>query len=206
MKKSILALACAAFTFCAQAQQEVAPAAELPDNVPGLTMQNTITWYEIDPGVRTYLILLTANTLELSAELPNGGVAPTPDQQFDLMQKVVDKTPLDSLTGEYRQYMEEANVINGKIIEVLKKEKPTNVKGVMEVRSRYMGEIDAINKKYPQAARYFNEEAQMAISIMLMQETDIQRVTIQAAMAGKNQKETMKTVVEHLRRVAADQQ
>ena len=89
MKKSILALACAAFTFCAQAQQEVTPAAELPDNVPGLTMKNTITWYEIDPGVRTYLILLTANTLELSAELPNGGVAPTPDQQFDLMQSMV---------------------------------------------------------------------------------------------------------------------
>ena len=206
MKKSILALACAAFTFCAQAQQESAPTAELPDNVPGATMQNTITWYEIDPGVRTYLILLAANTQELGAELPDGGVAPTPEQQFDLMQKVVEKTPLDSLTGEYRQYMEEANVINGKIIEELKKEKPTNMKGVMEVRGRYMGEIDALNKKYPQAARYFNEEAQLAISIMMLQETDIQRVAIQAAMAGKNPKEITKTVVEHLRRVAADQQ
>lgn len=206
MKKSILALACAAFTFCAQAQQEVAPAAELPDNVPGMTMQSRLNWYEIDPGVRTYLILLAANTMELSAELPDAGLNPTSEQQFDLMQKVVDKTPLDSLTGEYRQYMEEANVLNSKIIADLKKEKPTTLKGVMEVRSRYIAEIEGLNKKYPQAARYFNEEAQMAISIMMLQETDIQRVTIQAAMAGKSEKETMKTVVEHLRRVAADQQ
>lgn len=205
MKRSILALVCAAFAFSAEAQQTAAPTTQLPDNVPGFTMKNQLSWFEIDPGVRTYLILLTANTLELSAELPGGGAAPTPEQQFDLMQKVVDATPLDSLTGEYRQYVEEANIINRKIISVLKVEKPTNVAGVMAVRNRYAGEIEALNKKYPQAAKYFSEQAQMAISLMIMRETEIQRVTIQAAMAGKNQKETMKTVVEHLRRVAADQ-
>ncbi len=208
MKHSIIALACAATALTVQAQEAAAPAPtrDLPDNVPGISMTTNLSWFEIDPGVRTYLILLTANTMELSAALPDGGVAPTPEQQFDLMQKVVDNTPLDSLTGEYRQYVEESNVINHKIIDVLKAEKPTNVAGVMAVRNRYKSEIDALNTKYPEAGKYFNEDAQMMISLMLMRETEIQRVAIQAAMAGKNQQETMKTVVEHLRRVAADQQ
>lgn len=206
MKHRLLALACVVTTLAAQAQESSAPTGELPNDVPGVTMTTNLSWFEIDPGVRSYLILLTANTMELSAALPNGGVAPTPEQQFDMMEKVVENTPLDSLTGEYRQYVEEANAINRKIIAALKAEKPSTPKGVMEVRGRYISEIDAINTKYPQAGKYFNESAQMAIALMLMRETEVTRVAIQAAMAGKNQQETMKTVVEHLRRVAADQQ
>ena len=178
---------------------------QLPDNVPGLTQVVELTWYEIDPGVRKYLILMSAVTMELSAELPGGGISATPEQQFDLMQKVMDNTPTDSLTGEYLQFIQEANVINTKIVNVLKAEKPTDIRGVTAVTARYQDELNALYEKYPQAARYFKPDAQMAISFMLMQETDIQRVQIQAAMAGKNQKEIMQTVAAHLRRVAADQ-
>ncbi|MBQ3217301.1 MAG: hypothetical protein IJB33_00335 [Akkermansia sp.] len=206
MKHRLLALAYVATTLAIQAQESNTPTKELPNDVPGVTMTTDLSWFEIDPGVRSYLILLTANTMELSAALPDGGVAPTPEQQFDIMEKVVENTPLDSLTGEYRQYVEEANAINRKIIATLKAEKPTTPQGVMEVRGRYLSEIEAINAKYPQAGKYFNEKAQMAIALMLMRETEVSRVAIQAAMAGKNQQETMKTVVEHLRRVAADQQ
>lgn len=179
--------------------------AQLPDNVPGLTQVVDLTWYEIDPGVRSYLILMSAVTMELSAELPGCGITATPEQQFDMMQKVMDNTPTDSLTGEYLLFVQEANVINTKIVNDLKAEKPTNIQGVTAISARYQNELNALYDKYPQAARYFKPDAQMAISFMLMQETDIQRVQIQAVMAGKNQKEVMQTVAAHLRRVAADQ-
>ena len=178
---------------------------ELPDNVPGVTQVTQLSWYEIDPGVRTYLILMSAITMELSAELPDGGVAATPEQQFDMMQKVMDNTPTDSLTGEYLQFIQEAKVVNTKIVNTLKAEKPTDVRGVNAVTARYQHELDALYEKYPQAAHYFKPESQMARSFMMLQETDIQRVQIQAMMAGKNQKEIMQTIAAHLRRVAADQ-
>ncbi len=179
--------------------------AQLPDNVPGLTQVVELTWYEIDPGVRSYLILMSAVTMELSAELPGCGITATPEQQFDMMQKVMDNTPKDSLTGEYLLFVQEANVINTKIVNDLKAEKPTNIQGVTAISARYQNELNALYDKYPQAARYFKPDAQMAISFMLMRETEIQRVQIQAVMAGKNQKEVMQTVAAHLRRVAADQ-
>ena len=200
MKKTLVALLCMAGTLMAQTP---APSQTLPDNVPGITMQSSLSWYDIDAGVRTYLILLMANTMELSAEIQGDG---TPEQQFDLMQKVVDATPLDSLSGEYLEFIKEANKINTKIIDTLKAEKPTDVKGVVAVSARFDGELNKLYAKYPQAARYFSKDAQMAISLMMMRETEIQRVFQQALMAGKTPAEINKTVIEHLRRVAADQQ
>lgn len=204
MKKTLVALLCVTGSLPAQTP---VPEQELPSNVPGITMQSSLSWYDIDAGVRTYLILLMANTMELSAEmLGDGTTPPTPEQQFDLLQKVVDTTPLDSLSGEYLEFVKESGVINAKIVEVLKKEKPTDVKGVIEVSSRFDGELNKLYDKYPQAARYFRKEAQMAITLMLMRETEIQRVSQQAYMAGKTPQEINRTVIEHLRRIAADQQ
>ena len=48
-----------------------------------------INWYEIPPDIRRYLILMTAVSMELNAELPDGGINPTPQQQFDMMQKMM---------------------------------------------------------------------------------------------------------------------
>ena len=204
MKKTLIALLCMAGTLMAQTP---APSQTLPGNVPGITMQSSLSWYDIDAGVRTYLILLMANTMELSAEIQGDGTElPTPEQQFDLMQKVVDATPLDSLSGEYLEFIKEANKINTKIIDTLKAEKPTDVKGVVAVSARFDGELNKLYAKYPQAARYFSKDAQMSITLMLMRETEIQRVSQQAFMAGKTPAEINKTVIEHLRRVAADQQ
>lgn len=204
MKKTLVALLCMAGTLMAQTP---AQSQTLPDNVPGITMQSSLSWYDIDAGVRTYLILLMANTMELSAEIQGDGTElPTPEQQFDLMQKVVDATPLDSLSGEYLEFIKEANKINTKIIDTLKAEKPTDVKGVVAVSARFDGELNKLYAKYPQAARYFSKDAQMSITLMLMRETEIQRVSQQAFMAGKTPAEINKTVIEHLRRVAADQQ
>ncbi len=204
MKKTLVALLCIAGSLMAQTP---APTKTLPANVPGITMQSSLSWYDIDAGVRTYLILLMANSMELSAELQgDSSTPPTPEQQFDLMQKVVDATPLDSLSGEYLEFIKEANQVNTKIIETLKKEKPTDIKGVVEISARFDGELNKLYAKYPQAARYFRKDAQMSITLMLMRETEIQRVTQQAHMAGKTPEEINKTVVEHLRRVAADQQ
>ena len=204
MKKTLVTLLCMTGTLMAQSP---APTQSLPDNVPGITMQSSLSWYDIDAGVRTYLILLMANTMELSAEIQGDGTElPTPEQQFDLMQKVVDATPLDSLSGEYLEFIKEANKINTKIIDTLKAEKPTDVKGVVAVSARFDGELNKLYAKYPQAARYFSKDAQMSITLMLMRETEIQRVSQQAFMAGKTPAEINKTVIEHLRRVAADQQ
>ncbi len=209
MKKAYTALACAFSLLTAHAADTEAKTVEIPDNVPGFTMQSQLTWYEIDPGVRTYLILLMANTMEQSAILENaaqsGQAEVTPEQQFDLMQKVIELTPIDSLKGEYLEFVKESSEINKRIVAVLKEEKPTNVAGVIAVSSRFDAELESLYAKYPKAAVYFRKDAQMAISLMMMGETDIQRVMMQANMAGKSRDEIMKTVIDHLRRVAADQ-
>ena len=165
----------------------------------------SISWYEIDPGIRKYLILMTAVSMELNAELPDGGINPTPEQQFDMMQKVVELTPIDFLTGEARAYVTEANEINARIVETLRKESPKDRAGIMAVRERFAPQIDALSAKYPSVSRYFTPEAQMSISMMIVRELALQRVMIQAAMAGKSQQEAMRTAAEHLRYEAEQQ-
>lgn len=204
MKKALLILT-ALTTLPVLAQEQVVEEATAPMIIPMEEGARQLTWYEIDPGVRKYLILLTANTMELSAQLPDGGVNPTPEQSFDMMEQVIRRTPMDSLTGEYLQFVTEANELNYRIIATLKAEKPENHAGVIAITNRFQGEIDALNAKYPQASRYFSQSAQMEIAMLLTRELDIQRVMIQAAMAGKTQQEAMKTVVEHLRYEAEHQ-
>ncbi|MBQ2380323.1 MAG: hypothetical protein II295_08055 [Akkermansia sp.] len=209
MKKTYTTLACVLSMLTAHAADTTEKTVEMPADVPGFTMQSQLTWYEIDPGVRTYLILLMANTMEQTAILENaaqsGQAVVTPEQQFDMMQKVIDLTPMDSLKGEYLEFVKESSEINKRIVEALKKEKPTNIAGVITVSSRFDAELEALYAKYPKAAVYFRKDAQMAISLMMMSETDMQRVMMQANMAGKSRDEIMKTVIDHLRRVAADQ-
>lgn len=204
MKKALLILT-ALTSLPLLAQEQVVEEATAPMIIPMEEGARQLTWYEIDPGVRKYLILLTANTMELSAQLPDGGVNPTPEQSFDMMEQVIRRTPMDSLTGEYLQFVTEANELNYRIIATLKEEKPENHAGVIAITNRFQGEIDALNAKYPQASRYFSQSAQMEIAMLLTRELDIQRVMIQAAMAGKTQQEAMKTVVEHLRYEAEHQ-
>lgn len=158
-----------------------------------------ITWYEIDPAIRKYLILMTAVSMELNAELPDGGINPAPEQQFDMMQKIVERTPVDFLTGDARSYVTEANELNLAIIATLRRESPKDRAGMLAVRERFSPQIDALAARYPSVSRYFTPQAQMAISMMIARETDLQRVMIQAAMAGKSRQEAMRTAVEHLR-------
>lgn len=165
----------------------------------------SISWYDIDPSIRKYLILMTAVSMELNSELPDGGITSTPEQQFDMMQKVVELTPVDFLTGEALAYITEANEINATIIEALRKESPKDRAGIMAVRERFAPQIEALSAKYPSVSRYFTPEAQMSISMMIVRELDLQRVMIQAAMAGKSQKEAMRTAAEHLRYEAEQQ-
>ncbi len=204
MKKALLILT-ALSSLPLLAQEQVVEEDAAPMIIPMEEGARQLTWYEIDPGVRKYLILLTANTMELSAQLPDGGVNPSPEQSFDMMEPVIRRTPMDSLTGEYLQFVTEANELNYRIIATLKEEKPQNHAGVFAITNRFQGEIDALNAKYPQASRYFSQSAQMEIAMLLTRELDIQRVMIQAAMAGKTQQEAMKTVVEHLRYEAEHQ-
>ena len=207
IKKATTVLACALSMLTAHATDTAEKTVEMPDNVPGFTMQSQLTWYDIDPGVRTYCILMMANSLEIQNELDEAAATSevTLEQQFDTMQKVIDMTPTDSLKGEYLEFVKASSEINRRIVAELKEKKPTNITGIMAITANYDGELEALYAKYPQAAKYFSKDAQMAISLMMMSETDMQRVMIQASMAGKSRSEIMKTVVEHLRRVAADQ-
>ena len=204
MKKTILILAAlSALPLCAQ--ESTGEEQPVDINTPFAANQTRINWYEIDPGVRKYLILQAANTMELSAELPDYGVSPTPEQQFDMMEQVIRRTPLDSLTGEYLQFVTEANELNFRIIASLRKEKPADHAGIIAISKRYKPEIDALCMKYPQAGRYFSQEAQMQIALALSYELNVQRVMMQASMAGKSRQEVMRTIVEHLRHEAEQQ-
>lgn len=104
---------------------------------PSIGLQSTTThinWYDIPPNIRKYLILMTAVSMELNAELPDGGINPTPEQQFDMMQKIIERTPIDFLTGEAGAYIAEANELNLAIVEALRRESPKDRAGIMAVR------------------------------------------------------------------------
>ncbi|MBR5887354.1 MAG: hypothetical protein IKZ07_04000 [Akkermansia sp.] len=201
MKKTLVALLCAVSSLSAETAQSIDSGDVSLPIAPDMTMQKQMSWYDIDAGVRTYLILLLANSIELGQEADS-----SPEAQFDIMQKIMDITPLDSLSGEYLAFVKEANIINTKIVNALRAEKPTNVKDIVKISARFDGELEALYAKYPLAAEYFRKDAQMGISLMILQEAEIVRVSQQAAMAGKSPQEINKTVIEHLRRVAADQQ
>lgn len=205
MKIRTLAIALAACMTTQAAPAGTCQPMQLP--MPGMAAQQTaLTWNSIDPGVRTYLLLLTANTMELTANISEDPASITPEQQFNLMLDVMNLTPLDSLTGEYLEFVKEANVINRDIVVTLKAEKPTDFRGISAITARFDAELEKLYAKYPTAARYFRKEAQVAISLLMMQEADLMRVAQQAQMAGKSAKEIQKTIVEHLRRLAAEQQ
>lgn len=185
----------------AAGENDAAPAPVIELNDPSVHF----SWYDIDPAIRKYLILMSAVSMELNAELPNGGANPTPEQHFDMMQKIVERTPVDFLTGEALAYITEANKLNITIVETLRRESPKDRAGIMAVRDRFVPQIDALAAKYPTVSRYFSPQAQISISMMILRETDLQRVMMQAAMAGKSHKEAMRTAVEHLRYEAEQQ-
>lgn len=164
-----------------------------------------INWYEIPPDIRRYLILMTAVSMELNAELPDGGINPAPQQQFDMMQKIVERTPVDFLTGEARAFITEANRLNLTIVDTLRREAPEDRAGILAVRERFAPQIDELAARHPTVSRYFTPEAQVYISMMIIRETDLQRVMMQASMAGKSRQEAMRTAVEHLRYEAEQQ-
>ncbi len=164
-----------------------------------------INWYEIPPDIRRYLILMTAVSMELNAELPDGGINPAPQQQFDMMQKIVERTPVDFLTGEARAFITEANRLNLTIVDTLRREAPEDRAGILAVRERFAPQIDELAARHPSVSRYFTPEAQVFISMMIIRETDLQRVMMQASMAGKSRQEAMRTAVEHLRYEAEQQ-
>ncbi len=197
--RSVLLLVVPCLT--AAGENEVATAPAIGLNSP----TSQISWFEIDPAIRKYLILMTAVSMELNAELPDCGINPTPEQQFDMMQKIIERTPVDFLTGEAKAYITEANKLNLVIVEALRRESPKSRAEIMAVRDRFSPQIDALTAKYPSVGRYFTPQAQISISMMLARETDLQRVMLQAAMAGKSQKEAMRTAVEHLRYEAEQQ-
>lgn len=148
---------------------------------------------------------MTAVSMELNAELPDGGINPAPQQQFDMMQKIVERTPVDFLAGEARDYITEANKLNLAIVDTLRREAPEDRAGILAVRERFAPQIDELAARYPMVSRYFTPEAQVYISMMIIRETDLQRVMMQASMAGKSRQEAMRTAVKHLRYEAEQQ-
>lgn len=56
-------------------------------------------------------------------------------------------------------------------------------------------EIPPDIRRYLTVSRYFTPEAQVFISMMIIRETDLQRVMMQASRAGKSRQEAMQTAV-----------
>lgn len=164
----------------------------------------SFTWHDVDPGVRKYLILMMANTLSIQSQYIQ--TTPTPQQQFDIMEQVIERTPTDSLRGDYLTYVMEANKINHRMIAIFRKENPTSARAVINIRKRFDREITALNRKYPEASRYFTPEAQARLSLMLADETGLRRVMEQARKSGKSPQEMLRTAEEHLRHEAERQQ
>lgn len=174
------------------------------DNVTIQSPSPSFTWHDVDPGVRKYLILVLANTLSIQSQYMQ--TALTPQQQFDIMEQVIDSTPTDCLSGDYLSYITESNKINRRMIAVFRKENPSSASAVRSIRHRFEGEINALNRKYPNTSRFFTREAQARMSQLLTDKTGLRRVMEQARKDGKSPQEILRLAGEHLRKEAEQQQ
>ena len=128
----------------------------------------TITWEQIDPGVRKFFIKSVAYGIEKATGLVN-----ETDALAVVIKTLEMSLDVDSsdLSGEYKAYWEASVPIIKAIIADLKKEDsiplPTSMAGmaeyqqqlldkVMKVRDKHQAEFDELKRKYPNATALFD--------------------------------------------------
>lgn len=181
----------------------------------------TITWDQLDPGLRKFYIKSVAHGMEKASEIMI---------ETDAMAIIIKtlelglQTDYSDLTGEYKAYHEASLPIIRFIIEDLKKEAPIPLprtvaelasyeqrllSKVIQIRAKYKTQIDEINRKYPNAAALFDSPqpgvTQPKIMKLFEAKYNIEQMTIENGMTSSSPEEAIRKTVQQLYALAEEQ-
>ena len=181
----------------------------------------TITWEQVDPGVRKFII----KTAAYGAEKANVLMEET-DALAVVIKTLEMSLDVDSsdLSGEYKAYREASVPIIKAIIEDLKKEEsiplPTSMAGmaeyqqqlldkVMKVRDKHQAEFDELKRKYPNATALFDSPqpgiSQPKIMELFSAKYNIEQITMSNVMTSDSPEEALRETAQQLYALAEEQ-
>ena len=181
----------------------------------------TITWEQIDPGVRKFFIKSVAYGIEKATCLVN---------ETDALAVVIKTLELSldvdssDLSGEYKAYWEASVPIIKAIIADLKKEDsiplPTSMAGmaeyrqqlldkIMKVRDKHQAEFDELKRKYPNATALFDSPqpgiTQPKIMELFSAKYNIEQITMSKVMTSDSPEEALRKTAQQLYALAEEQ-
>ena len=181
----------------------------------------TITWEQVDPGVRKFIIKTAAYGIEHSSELMIETDALAVAIKTLEMSLDVDSS---DLSGEYKAYREASVPIIKAIIEDLKKEEssplPTSMAGVaqykqaiidtvMKVRDKHQSEFDELKRKYPNATALFDSPqpgiSQPKITELFTAKYNIEQMATENRMTSSSPEEAIRKTAQQLYALAEEQ-
>ncbi len=181
----------------------------------------TITWEQIDPGVRKFFIKSVAYGIEKATGLVN-----ETDALAVVIKTLEMSLDVDSsdLSGEYKAYWEASVPIIKAIIADLKKEDsiplPTSMAGmaeyqqqlldkVMKVRDKHQAEFDELKRKYPNATALFDSPqpgiTQPKIMELFSAKYNIEQITMSNVMTSDSPEEALRKTAQQLYALAEEQ-
>lgn len=181
----------------------------------------TITWEQIDPGVRKFFIKSVAYGMEKANVL----IGET-DALAVIIKTLEMSLDVDSsdLSGEYKAYWEASIPLIKAIIEDLKKEEsiplPTSMAGmeqyqqaildtVMKVRDKHQSEFDELKRKYPNATALFDSPqpgiSQPKIMELFAAKYNIEQMAIENFMTSSSSEEAIRKTAQQLYALAEEQ-
>ena len=181
----------------------------------------TITWEQIDPGVRKFFIKYVAYGIEKANVLM---------EETDALAVVIKTLEMSldvdssDLSGEYKAYWEASVPIIKAIIADLKKEDsiplPTSMAGmaeyqqqlldkVMKVRDKHQAEFDELKRKYPNATALFDSPqpgiTQPKIMELFSAKYNIEQITMSNVMTSDSPEEALRKTAQQLYALAEEQ-
>ena len=181
----------------------------------------TITWEQIDPGVRKFFIKTVAYGIEKANVLM---------EETDALAVVIKTLEMSldvdssDLSGEYKAYWEASVPIIKAIIADLKKEDsiplPTSMAGmaeyqqqlldkVMKVRDKHQAEFDELKRKYPNATALFDSPqpgiTQPKIMELFSAKYNIEQITMSNVMTSDSPEEALRKTAQQLYALAEEQ-
>ena len=181
----------------------------------------TLTWEQIDPGVRKFFIKSVAYGMEKANVLM---------EETDALAVVIKTLEMSldvdssDLSGEYKAYWEASVPIIKAIIADLKKEDsiplPTSMDGmaeyqqqlldkVMKVRDKHQAEFDELKRKYPNATALFDSPqpgiTQPKIMDLFSAKYNIEQITMSNVMTSDSPEEAIRKTAQQLYALAEEQ-
>ena len=164
------------------------PAAPTPPAVPAAA--------DLQPEVKSYVLLVTAAIMEKTAELYEQGAEGDIKRMLGEVSAVNMAVPTDKLPEAHRAYLAERHAVLRAVVQEVQAQENATDASAKAVVDAHQGEFKAIDAKYPEPAAALNERMLNKTAHELMLKRNISARAVADVMAhpdttAKGQKATM---------------